>query len=149
MNITDLFANPRAPMTISELWDSQRLPTADEVLQKADDEVAPASGERLAGSFEHFVDKVRQPVIDATPCPKRSNDANGESYHWPNVKGTFADHAIVSCDACKKSWHVPISIGDEDKVQTGEPSERVAAYVPVSSDGTADGDQGSASADAA
>jgi hypothetical protein len=116
--------------TVTELFARRSKVTARDVLRKVDDAVAPASGDRLAGSFEHFVDKVREPVVNATPCPKRSSSGEmGESYHYPTVKGTFSDHAIVGCDACKKNWHVPFGIGDEDKITTGEPSERVAAYV--------------------
>jgi len=104
----------------------ERPKSAHDILRKvAIAAVAPAvPHDKIEGSFEHFIDKVGEPVKGAIP------HSDGEkTKHYAHVKATFGDHAIVGCNDCAKTWHVPFGIGSDDKVITGEPAEREEAYV--------------------
>ena len=122
---------------VADLFPSRH--TLRDLFQKSESAVAAAvPHDKIAGSFEHFVDKVSEPVKGAVP------HTDGEkSKHYPHVKATFGDHAIVGCNDCGKTWHVPFGLGGDDKVIVGSPSEREEAYVePGSLDGDGDGDSG-------
>ena len=114
--------------------------SARDLFCKVDSAVAPAvPHDKIEGSFEHFMDKVHDPLVASVP------HSDGEkSKHFAHVKATFGDHAIVGCSDCAKTWHVPFGVGGDDKVITGEPSEREEAYV---SPGSLDGGTGGASDD--
>jgi hypothetical protein len=134
-----------------------RLPlsTAGDVLAKAADVAVQTSTwqTRVAGSLEHFIDVVRDPVISGSGCPyaptldetgalRHDYDSDGPR-HWPSVVATFPDRAIVSCSDCSKTWAVPFTIGedaDKSSVETGEPEERITAYVTPDELGKTDGD---------
>jgi hypothetical protein len=119
--------------TIAELF-RQQPARARDVLRKAAMDIAPSTAPLVGGpgSYEHFIDKARSAVTAAAPCPRTTED--GGPYHSPTVRATFADHALVGCDGCQKTWHVPFSIDDDNAIQAGDPEERVARFVDPAAD---------------
>lgn len=116
--------------------------TAGDVLKKYYDVSDAGHSSRVAGSMEHFIDLVRAPLtagsgceygpsLDETGALKYDYDSNRPN-HYPSVVATFADRGIVHCPDCKKFWEVPFEIkedNDQSSVVTGEPVERLQAYI--------------------
>lgn len=112
--------------------------TACDVLSKAADATVGHAPHLVEGSHEHFIEQVRDPLVTGSGCPyapgKPLPPEEPMTYasHWPNVLATFPDRGIVHCRDCAKWWEVPFTTRSEDGqmvVETGEPQERVQAFI--------------------
>jgi hypothetical protein len=131
-------------MTVADAFHASFGTVAD-IFTKSVDVVQPGQygDKKVAGSMEAFIQTVRDPLIAGCGCPfsgeldetgalTRDHSKNQEQpFHYPQVDATFADKGIVSCSDCGKTWAVPFTLGDGDKdsVVTGEPEERIQAFI--------------------
>jgi len=93
------------------------------------------------GSFEDMLRRLRQPLIEATPCthPPTFNEAGQEEYngggdeprHYPEVLSTYADHGIIRCSAEDKLWKVPYALTADGSIETGEVEPVVVVLQPA------------------
>ena len=128
--------------TVAEAFDaSSSFGSVADAFAKSVDIVEPGQygDKKVTGSMEHFLSLVRDPLVAGSACPyageldetgalKPPDYESGEPRHYPRVAATFSDKGIVSCDECKKSWAIPFTL-DDDNVTTGEPEERIEAFL--------------------
>lgn len=121
-------------MKVDEIFSN----TVGDILSKAADTVVGERPYLVEGSHEHFIDKIRDPIVAGSGCPYApgkpapANEPLVYISHWPNVVATFADRGIVGCTQCGKWWEIPFTITSKDGeeiVECGTPEERVQAYV--------------------